>query len=290
MLCPSCGKEVANSDALCGSCGTSLAPPNPASGKSVAHAGEAAPPGTVGHAPGIRRNALVSLILGLLPFVLLVPAFKLGDVFHGAWRPILWGYLASAAAEGLLAVISGRRVKGVNPRSERRSAAGVMAFFGRTLGYLGLVLGIFFLALAIFLPWFVSSSRTSANQFVAKASLREIDAAAAIYAATYGQGFPSTLAALGPAKYTTLSGSPEVSDNAAGLVDEYVADGLKSSFKFTYIAGPPGSSGRIQSYAVHADPIDAERAGNIHYFTDQSGVIRQEEGKQADVNSKPIAG
>jgi len=163
-----------------------------------------------------------------------------------------------------------------------------MATLGRALGYLGLVLGVLFIAGAIFVPRFVSSSRRTANQFSTRASLREINAAATTYATTYGHGFPSMLAALGPPESENSSARVEPSEKAAGLIGEYLAEGRKSFYQFTYTAGPADSTGRIQSYMVHADPVDSFEAGNIYYFTDQTSVIRVQKGKEADEHSRPI--
>jgi hypothetical protein len=288
VLCPSCGKEVAETDAKCASCGSSLPPPKPPSDESVPNARVAAPPGSVDHASRISGYAIASLILGLLPFVLLVPVFTLIAAFRGASHFIFWSYLGLVPVAAVLAIIYGRRVKAVNPRSAGRAAQEVMATLGRILGYIGLVSVVLFVAVSLYLPRFVSSSRRSANQFSTRASLREIDAAAATYAAKYGHGFPSTLAALGPPQSENSSARIEPSEKAAGLIDEYLAAGRKSFYQFTYIPGPADSTGRIQTYTVHADPVDSFEAGNIYYFTDQTTVIRVTKGREANQDSPPI--
>jgi hypothetical protein len=53
------------------------------------------------------------------------------------------------------------------------------------------------------------------------------------------------------------------------------------------VAGPVDSKGMVQSYTVYVDPIDP-KAGDMHYFTDQTGVIRQQSKRQANVNSPLI--
>jgi type II secretory pathway pseudopilin PulG len=163
-----------------------------------------------------------------------------------------------------------------------------MATLGRTLGYLGLAFGVLFIAGSIVVPRFVSSSRRTANQFSTRASLREINAAAATYATTYGHGFPATLAALGTQQSENTNAPVEPSEKAAGLIGEYLAEGRKSFYRFTYLPGPTDSTGRIQSYAVHADPVDSFEAGNIYYFTDQTSVIRIQKGREANQDSPPI--
>jgi hypothetical protein len=42
----------------------------------------------------------------------------------------------------------------------------------------------------------------------------------------------------------------------------------------------------ILMYTVHADPLAPEE--DSHYFTDESGVIRLEFGKEANADSPPI--
>jgi len=240
------------------------------------------------HPSRISGEAIASLILGMLPFVLLIPVFKLAAAFHGASHIIFWSYLGLVPVAAVLAIISGRRVKAVNPQSKWRSAGEVMAILGRILGYLGLVSGLLFIAGSIFVPRFVSSSRRTANQFSTRASLREINAAAATYATTYGHGFPATLAALGPPQSENPNTHAEPSEKAAGLIGEYLAEGRKSFYQFTYIPGPADSAGGIQSYTVHADPMDPFEAGNIYYFTDQTGVIRVAKKREANQDSPAI--
>ena len=119
-------------------------------------------------------------------------------------------------------------------------------------------------------------------------SLRNINTAAISYAHTYDRGYPSTLAALGPTKSEIRNSSPEPSEKAAGLIDEYLASGRKSNYKFAYNPGPADSTGKITTYAVRADPIEPGNTGKMYYFTDQTGVIRAEKGKEADESSPPI--
>jgi hypothetical protein len=110
--------------------------------------------------------------------------------------------------------------------------------------------------------------------------LRTINTAATTYASQYGHGFPLRLSYLGcdPSK---------TNDQAAGLIDEILASGKKSGYRFYYVAGPVDSQGMITSYTVYVDPINP-KVGDMHYFTDQTRVIRQQSKRQANVNSPPI--
>jgi hypothetical protein len=123
-------------------------------------------------------------------------------------------------------------------------------------------------------------------------SLRVINVAAATYASACNRGFPPTLAALGPAKIKDGIAISVPNEKAAYLIGEDLASGIKEGWRITYTPGPLDSDGRIQTYTVHADPLNpqAQYPYDMHYFTDQSGVIRAELHKEATENSPPIAG
>lgn len=89
--------------------------------------------------------------------------------------------------------------------------------------------------------------------------------------------------ALGPP-----SGSATPGANAAGLIDDVLAAGTKYGYQFTYSAGEKDAEGRVTTYSIQADPLTSS-TGTSHYFTDQTGVIRQEETRPANAESPPIA-
>jgi type IV pilus assembly protein PilA len=116
------------------------------------------------------------------------------------------------------------------------------------------------------------------NQSCAVGSLRTINTAEVTYASTYTTGYSFDLASLdGRASPSTAS--------SAGLIDSQLASGVKCGYRFTYVANPSG--GRVDSYAVYADPLES---GANHYYTDQSGVIRQNADRRAGPNDLPLAG
>jgi type II secretory pathway pseudopilin PulG len=158
-----------------------------------------------------------------------------------------------------------------------------MAIAGLILGYFGVALIPFLIIAAIAIPNLLRA-RIAANQASAVGSLRTLNVAAITYNSTYNQGYPPGIAALGPP-----AGSATPDANAAGLIDEVLATGTKSGYVFTYSAGERDAQGRVQSYAIHADPITSS-TGTNHYFTDQTGVIRQESVGPADEQSQPITG
>ena len=104
--------------------------------------------------------------------------------------------------------------------------------------------------------------------------LRTINTAALTYESTYDHGYPASLAAMGPPK----PGMKE-SHEAAGFITETEASGTHFGYRFTYVAGEK-QHGRVQTYTVHADPLKAGEKGRKHFFTDQSGVIRERTKKR----------
>jgi hypothetical protein len=114
--------------------------------------------------------------------------------------------------------------------------------------------------------------------------LRILNTAGITYSSTFNLGFPTRLSALGPPK---VQGTPP-SQDSAGLIGENLASGAKGGYVFTYSAGTKDANGRVNTYTVRADPLPPVTAGQKHYFTDQSGVIRQENDKLANANSPPF--
>ena len=57
----------------------------------------------------------------------------------------------------------------------------------------------------------------------------------------------------------------------------------KQGYSFTLAAPEP-----ITDFQCHATPMIPNQTGTRYFFTDASGVIRQQEGAAADANSTPI--
>jgi type II secretory pathway pseudopilin PulG len=215
----------------------------------------------------LRRSgeATASLILGLFSFI-----------------PVI----------ALLAVIFGHLARASIRRSGGRLLGKGMAAGGLLLGYLGLGAWVIY-GLSFLIHPFLPSTRRAENEQSAVWSLRTINTAVITYATTYDHGYPPSLAALGPPK-TESPNAPidellkATNSQAAGLIDSFLASGTKSGYRFTYAAGEK-LGGRSDTYTLHADPITPGVTGQRHFFTDESGVIRQETGKEANVYSPPIA-
>jgi hypothetical protein len=192
----------------------------------------------------------------------------------------LLGALFAGSLAALLAIVFGHLAKASIRRSKGRIVGKGIATAGLALGYSGLVVSIILARLCTYDPWGPGNRPVGA--------LRTIDTAAATYASTYNRGFPPTLAALRCAKIEDAIQVPN--ERAACLIDEQLASGIKAGYRITYIPGPPDKTGRIQTYTVHSDPINPGVTGDLHYFTDQSGIIRGVSGKEASENDPPVAG
>jgi hypothetical protein len=84
-------------------------------------------------------------------------------------------------------------------------------------------------------------------------------------------------------------GTANPTSTAAGLIDSVLAMGAKSGYSFTYSPGVSDTTGRIDTYSFTATPI-SNNTGTNYYYTDQSGVIRQNSTTTASSTDSPIAG
>jgi prepilin-type N-terminal cleavage/methylation domain-containing protein len=165
---------------------------------------------------------------------------------------------------------------------------------GFSLIELLIVVAIILIIAAIAIPNLLRS-RIAANQASAVGSLRTLNTAEITYATTYNTGYTSTLGDLGP----MTAGSNPVA-TAAGLIDSVLAGSAqynsvattsaKSGYQFVYTPAGTDTSGRINTYGITATPISVGTTGTNFYYTDQSGVIRQNSTNVAGSTDSPLAG
>jgi prepilin-type N-terminal cleavage/methylation domain-containing protein len=165
---------------------------------------------------------------------------------------------------------------------------------GFSLIELLIVVAIILIIAAIAIPNLLRS-RIAANQSSAVGSLRTLNTAEVTYSTTYNTGYSSTLGDLGPAP----AGTTPIA-TAAGLVDEVLSGSAaggavatvssKSGYGFAYSPGGTDTSGRINTYSITATPISVGTTGTNYYYTDQSGVIRQNSTAVAGSSDSPLAG
>lgn len=147
---------------------------------------------------------------------------------------------------------------------------------GFSLIELLIVVAIILIIAAIAIPSLMRS-RVAANQASAIESIRVISTGEVTYATTYGTGYSTTLAYLGPP-----APGAATSSTAAGLIDETLASGYKSGYTFTYSASlfDPGT-GIWNGYTLIANPTVFGQTGGVYYYQDQSFVIRANSTNQA---------
>lgn len=139
-----------------------------------------------------------------------------------------------------------------------------------------------------YVPFALTHISKRAEQRTVVEDLITISRANEAYAATYNHGYAASLAALGRPKGSHLNPTDIANPNrpdASGLIDSVLAAGTEDGYRFTYSAGPK-KHGQIDTYTVRADPTSPDE--KWHYFTDESGVIRMEYGRQANGESTPI--
>lgn len=140
---------------------------------------------------------------------------------------------------------------------------------GFSLIELLIVVAIILIIAAIAIPSFLRS-RIAANQASAIQSLRVISTAEVTYSTTYGTGYSTSLAVLGP----PASGQQPTA-TAAGLLDETLAAGSKSGYSFSYTASLfSAATNTWNGYTLLANPTSYGQTGGVYYFQDQSFVIR----------------
>jgi prepilin-type N-terminal cleavage/methylation domain-containing protein len=154
---------------------------------------------------------------------------------------------------------------------------------GFSLIELLIVVAIILIIAAIAIPNFLRS-RIAANQSSAVGSLRTLITAEVTYSATYGTGFTVDMTTLAPP-----SAGATVSATAAGLIDSALAAGIKSGYSFTYSPGAVDASGHINAFSFLADPVSSS-SGTQYYYTDESGVIRQNSTTTAGSTDSPVGG
>lgn len=153
---------------------------------------------------------------------------------------------------------------------------------GFSLIELLIVVAIILIIAAIAIPNLLRS-RIAANQASAIGSLRVINTAEVTFASSFGQGYTSTLAQLGP------PASGPVTASAAGLIDSVLAGGIKSGYSFTYTPGLIDAAGRYNGFTLNAGPVTLGQTGSAYYFADQTYVIRASTTGPATASDSPVA-
>jgi type IV pilus assembly protein PilA len=162
---------------------------------------------------------------------------------------------------------------------------------GFSLIELLIVVAIILVIAAIAIPNLLKA-RIAANQASAASALRVMVTANTNYHTTFA-GFAPTLAALGAPNPAACIGTPPSTVQAC-LIDPVLANAnspatAKSGYYFTYNAvGAASPTGTFPDYSVNADAASPNVTGNLHFWVDQTGVIRSNTLAAASSADNPI--
>ena len=155
---------------------------------------------------------------------------------------------------------------------------------GFSLIELLIVVAIILIIAAIAIPNLMRS-RIAANQASAVGTLRTLSTSEFTYSSTFNSGYSADLVSLA----SPATAGANATSTAAGLIDSLLASGVKSGYSFTYSPSAVDPTGRIDSFAITAVPISSS-TGTDYFYTDQTGVIRQNSTTTAGSTDSPVAG
>jgi type IV pilus assembly protein PilA len=148
---------------------------------------------------------------------------------------------------------------------------------GFSLIELLIVIAIILIILGIALPQ-MSKSRMHAQEMAAVAALRTINQVEVQYQSQFGQ-YATSLTQLGP---PAGAGAAE-GVNAAGLIPANLASGSSNGYNFTVTQTATG-------YAVSAVPKTFGSTGRRTFYSDQTGIIRENWGQDPATVTSAEAG
>ena len=196
---------------------------------------------------------------------------------------LVCGVLFMCAPASIAAIILGHLALADIKRTAGRMAGHGMAIAGLVLGYVGVGLTAIYIVFMVFAFRTTMGGKIPANETAAVATMRSYDQALKKYAEKCPQqGFPATLARLGPG-YGDCKG--------ANLLDMRLATNapVRQGYVFQYTAGVNGAE-RVATFALVARPLTPGFSGNRFFYLDESGVIRQAPSQIVGPNSEPVDG
>jgi prepilin-type N-terminal cleavage/methylation domain-containing protein len=136
---------------------------------------------------------------------------------------------------------------------------------GFSLIELLIVVAIILIIAAIAIPNFLKS-KMAANESSALESMRTINTGQVAYAAACPSiGYSATLVELN---------TGAICAGGTGVIDNVLAAGTKSGYKFTYTQGAADATGVVSAYTNVAVPLSVGVTGQRGFYSDQTCVIR----------------
>jgi len=176
---------------------------------------------------------------------------------------LVCGLFIFAFPLSIVAIIFGHISLSEIKRSAGRLKGEGIAIAGLVLGYAGVVAGIpvILIIAAIAIPNFLRA-RIAANESSSVSSIRTITTAEITYAANHNGAFACSLSDL----------------NADQLIDNVLATGQKSGYRFEITSCTPADAGVEAKYEVVARPVTASQSGRRAFCADETAVIRIDPG------------
>src|SRR3984957_16876921 len=196
---------------------------------------------------------------------------------HTSWRWIGWRFQTRAGAPiwSIPRFYSGGSAKGKIFKENMEMKKNQKGF---SLIELLIVVAIILIIAAIAIPNLLRA-RMAANESSAVGTLRSMNTANATYQTLYNVSFANGLPALGGA---TVAAGVVAPCTAANLIDNVLSASntpTKSGYNFNYVGANPNTADTLctsdTTYTITAVPITVGGTGNRSFFTDQSGIIRQ---------------
>ncbi len=162
---------------------------------------------------------------------------------------------------------------------------------GFSLIELLIVVAIILIVSAIAIPNLLRA-RIAANEASAVGSIRTLNTSAVEYAASYENGYPAGLSAMG----TAAAGDTSAKCSEALLIDNQLTTGVKSGYSFTYKDGtgdtpnaaPTSGCAGWNTYSIAAYPVTPGTTGQRYFYSDQTAVIRFNATGLASATSPPL--
>jgi len=252
MFCSKCGATLPENSQFCNRCGQKilLVP-----GQPIAPPPPAPLPIEAGETSGKAIASLLTGIFGLLIFPVAIAAIILGHMSRSEIRK------------------SNGRLKGDG-----------MATAGVVMGYGAFAIIPFILIIAAIAIPNLLRARMAANEASAVGSVRVLNVAEISYLSTYRAGYTCNLSSLGG------KGESSPSSDRAQLVDDLLASGQKSGYRFE-LRNCVNSETDGHKYQVVAYPLVGNQTGVRAFCSDETAVIRLDASGSADdclANGPPL--